>query len=37
MKNKPLVSIVMPTYNRAYILPRTIKIALNQTYRTGSY
>ncbi|MFB6226496.1 MAG: glycosyltransferase family 2 protein [Candidatus Paceibacteria bacterium] len=31
-KNKPLVSIIIPTYNRANFLPTTIKSAINQTY-----
>ena len=30
--NKPLVSVVMPTYNRISLLPRSIESILNQTY-----
>jgi len=33
MKNEPLFSLTMATYNRAHLLPRAIKSALNQTYR----
>jgi len=29
----PKVSIIIPTYNRAYLLPRTIKSVLNQTFK----
>jgi len=29
----PKVSVVIPTYNRAYLLPRTIKSVLNQTFQ----
>ena len=29
---KPLVSVVMPTYNRISLLPRSIESILNQTY-----
>lgn len=33
MNTKPLVSIILPTYNRAHILERTIKNMLEQTWR----
>lgn len=33
MNKQELVSIVIPTYNRAYILSRAIESVLNQTYR----
>ncbi len=29
----PLVSVVIPTYNRALLIPETIKSVLNQTFR----
>ncbi len=32
MENKPLVSIVMPTYNRGYIIEKAILSAVSQTY-----
>jgi glycosyltransferase involved in cell wall biosynthesis len=32
-KNKPAVSIVIPTYNRSRLLARAVKSVLNQTYR----
>ncbi|MCX8082789.1 MAG: glycosyltransferase family 2 protein [bacterium] len=32
-KNNPLVSIIIPVYNRAELLPRTLKSVVNQTYR----
>lgn len=32
MPNQPLVSIIVPTYNRAYCLPRTLDSALAQTH-----
>lgn len=33
MKNNPLVSIVIPTHNRADLLPRALNSAMNQTYK----
>ena len=33
MNNQKLVSVVMPTYNRAHLLPRAIESALSQTYK----
>ncbi len=33
MKNKPLISVVIPTYNRPDFLKKAIKTVLNQTYR----
>ena len=32
MDHRPLVSVVMPTYNRIHLLPRSIESILNQTY-----
>lgn len=31
--SKPTVSVIMSTYNRAHLLPRSIKSILNQTYK----
>jgi glycosyltransferase involved in cell wall biosynthesis len=33
MENKPTFSIIMPTFNRAYLLPIIINSILNQSYR----
>lgn len=30
---QPLVSVILPTYNRAFLLPRSINSVLNQTYK----
>ena len=32
-KNNPTVSVVIPTYNRAMLLPRVIQSVLNQTFK----
>jgi glycosyltransferase involved in cell wall biosynthesis len=32
MDKKPLVSILLPTYNRAHLVPRAIESVLNQSY-----
>lgn len=31
--SKPLISVIMATYNRAHLLPRAIRSVLNQTYK----
>lgn len=31
-KSEPLISVLIPTYNRAWLLPRTIKSVLSQSY-----
>ena len=31
-ENKPVVSIIIPTYNRAHLIGRAIRSVLNQTY-----
>lgn len=31
-ENIPKISVIIPTYNRAHLLPRSIKSVLNQTY-----
>jgi glycosyltransferase involved in cell wall biosynthesis len=33
MDNKPIVSAILPTYNRAHLVGRSIRSVLNQTYR----
>lgn len=32
MTSKPKISVIIPTYNRANILPQTIESVLNQTF-----
>jgi glycosyltransferase involved in cell wall biosynthesis len=31
--NNPIISVIIPTYNRAHLLPRSIESVLNQTYK----
>jgi len=31
-KENPEVSVIIPTYKRAHLLPRVVKSVLNQTY-----
>ncbi len=31
--DNPLISVILPTYNRGYIVERAIKSVLNQTYK----
>mgnify|MGYP000878779643 CR=1 FL=1 len=33
MQNKPLVSVVIPTYRRPYMITRAVDSVLNQTYQ----
>jgi cellulose synthase/poly-beta-1,6-N-acetylglucosamine synthase-like glycosyltransferase len=33
LTNGPLVSVILPIYNRAYLLKRSIQSILNQTYQ----
>jgi len=33
LKNKPRVSVILPTYNRAYIIERAIDSVLNQSFK----
>jgi glycosyltransferase involved in cell wall biosynthesis len=33
IKNKPPISVIIPTYNRSQLIGRSIKSVLNQTYR----
>ena len=33
MKNNPTVSVIIPTYNRAYLIDRAIQSVLNQSYQ----
>ena len=33
LNEKPMVSVIIPTYNRAHLIERSLKSVLNQTYR----
>lgn len=33
LDQKPKISVIIPTYNRAHLIPRAIKSVLNQTYQ----
>lgn len=33
MNNKPLVSVIIPTFNRCHVIPRAINSVLNQKYK----
>ena len=33
MNKKPTVSVIIPTYNRAHLVGRSIQSVLNQTYQ----
>ena len=33
IQDNPSVSVIIPTYNRAHLVGRTIQSALNQTYQ----
>ena len=33
IKDNPTVSVIIPTYNRAHLVGRTIQSVLNQTYQ----
>ena len=36
MPKTPLISIIIPTYNRAHIIGETLDSVLSQTYQIGS-
>ena len=33
MAERPTVSVIIPTYNRAYLIDRSVQSVLNQTYQ----